>query len=75
MSIERWSVLRLALAVVGWLTAVPILLLTLIVLGGGNLGFTAPILLLLLMLWIGPAFWLALRWRGSRGRRVTADEN
>jgi hypothetical protein len=71
MSIERWSKRSLVLAVVGWLTAVPVLLLALIGLGGGNLGFTPPILLLLLMLWIGPAFCLVLRWRGGRGRSVT----
>ena len=73
MSLQEWSLLRLILAVVGWLLAFPVLLIAALVAGAGNLGFTLPLAMVVLALWFGPAGWLVARWRRHRGRRQAGD--
>ena len=73
MSLQDWSLPRLILAVVGWLLAFPLLLIAAILAGAGNLGFTLPVLVVVLLLWVGPAGWLVARWRHGRGRRLARD--
>jgi positive regulator of sigma E activity len=73
MNVQQWSLGRLILTVATWLLLAPILLLALAVSLGGNLGFTVVTLVLLLLLWLGPAWWIVSRWRRRPGRRVVGD--
>jgi positive regulator of sigma E activity len=73
MRIRQWSLGRLILAVAAWLLLFPILLLAALVFLGGNLGFTSVTLLVLVLLWLGPAWWLVSRWRRHTGRRIAGD--
>jgi hypothetical protein len=73
MTVESWSGVRLVLSILGWLLGFPLLLLALAVFGAGNLGFTLPVLVIVLGFWMGPAIWLLRRWRAGRGRRVAGD--
>jgi hypothetical protein len=56
-----------------WIAGFPLLLIAALVLGLGNVGFTIPSLVVLLVLWWGPIGWLVTRWRAGRGRRVVGD--
>jgi len=73
MAVDQWSLPRLILALLGWLIGFPIVLVGALVLGLGNVGFTLPTLLILLVLWFAPVAWLVARWRRRRGSRPAAD--
>jgi hypothetical protein len=73
MNVQQWSLGRLILGVGAWLLIFPVLLLAVLVSLGGNLGFTPVSLLVLLVFWLGPAWWLVSLWRRRPGRRVAED--
>lgn len=70
MAVAQWSLPRLVMVTVVWIVGFPVSLLAALVLGLGNVGFTIPSLVVLLVLWWGPAGWLVTRWRAGRGSRV-----
>jgi hypothetical protein len=73
MTVAHWSLPRLLVVAFAWVVGFPLLLLAALVLGLGNVGFTIPSLVVLLVLWWGPVGWLVTKWRGGRGRRVVGD--
>ena len=73
MNVQQWSLGRLIFAVAAWMVLFPILLVATLVFLGGNLGFTPVTLFVLVLLWLGPAWWLVSRWRRHPGRRVARD--
>jgi hypothetical protein len=73
MTVAQWSLPKLVMVAVAWIFAFPLLLLAALVSGLGNVGFTIPSLVVLLVLWWGPIGWLVARWRAGRGSRVVGD--
>jgi hypothetical protein len=72
MSVAGRSLPRLILAIAAWLIAFPIAVVAALVLLVGNVGFTLLSLVVVLALWMGPALWMLLKWRRSRGNRAGA---
>jgi hypothetical protein len=70
MTVSKWSLPKLLMVAVAWVVGFPLLLLVALVLGVGNVGFTIPSLVVLLVVWWGPVGWLVARWRRGRGNRV-----
>jgi hypothetical protein len=70
MTVPKWSLPKLLMVAVAWVVGFPLLLLVALVLGVGNVGFTIPSLVVLLVVWWGPVGWLVARWRRGRGNRV-----
>jgi hypothetical protein len=73
VTVAQWSLPKLLVVAIAWIVGFPLLLLASLVGGLGNVGFTMPILVVLLVLWWGPVGWLVARWRRGRGGRAGGD--